>query len=177
MQFTEGQTVIHPHHGPAAVVGATTRTIRGAAVEYIELQICETGLNICIPLSKAEEIGIRAVACTSMLDELVSILTQESGPQEKQWARRIKAQRMEVATGDPMRIAAVVRDLLRRREERGISLKEKDLLKEASTPLVAEIAIAVEAPEAKARAVVQSLVLEGNADVLSRLDELEAVAA
>lgn len=177
MQFTEGQTVIHPHHGPATVLGSTTRTIRGTAVDYIELRICETGLNICIPVAKATEIGIRAVAGTVMLDELVDVLIRPSGPEEKQWARRFKAQRMEVATGDPMRIAAVVRDLLRRREERGISLAEKDLLKEASAPLLAEIALAVEAPEGKARAVVTALVLDGCVEVLNHLDDLEPVAA
>lgn len=177
MQFTEGQTVIHPHHGPAKVIGAITRTIRGTAVDYIELLICNTGLNICIPVVKATEIGIRAVAGTSMLDELVCVLTRPSGPQETQWARRFKAQRMEVATGDPMRIAAVVRDLLRRREERGISLAEKDLLKEASAPLLAEIALAVEAPEDKARAVVTALVLEGSPAVLDHLDDLDPIAA
>lgn len=177
MQLTEGQTVIHPHHGPATVLGTTVRKIRGEAVDYIELRICETGLNICIPLAKATESGLRAVAGEAMLDDLVQVLTQTSGAVEKQWARRFKAQRMEVATGDPLRIAAVVRDLLRRREEKGISLAEKDLLKDASTPLLAEIALAVETSEAKARAVVESLVLEGDAKVLDRLDDIEPIAA
>lgn len=174
MQFTPGQTVIHPHHGPAAVIGATTRTIRGAAVDYIELQILETGLNICIPLSKAAEIGIRPVACTSMIDELVTVLTQTSGPEEKQWARRFKAQRMEIATGDPLRIAAVVRDMLRRREDRGLSLAEKELLREASAPLLAEIAIAVDASEENALAMVQSLVFDGTTDGPDNLTPIAA---
>jgi CarD family transcriptional regulator len=177
LQLTEGLTVIHPHHGPATVLGATTRKIRGEAVEYIELRICETGLNICIPLAKAQESGLRAVAGDAMLDDLVGVLTQPSGPVEKQWARRFKAQRMEVATGDPMRIAAVVRDLVRRREEHGISLGERDLLKEAAAPLVAEIALAVNISESKARAAVESLVLEGDADVLNHLDDIEPLAA
>lgn len=177
MQLTEGQTVIHPHHGPATVLGTTVRKVRGASVDYIELRICETGLNVCIPLAKATESGLRAVAGGAMLDELIQVLTEASGPVEKQWARRFKAQRMEVATGDPLRVAAVVRDLLRRREDNGISLAEKDLLKEASTPLLAEIAIAVQIDEAKARAVVVSLVLEGDAEVLDRLDDIEPLAA
>lgn len=177
MRLTEGQTVIHPHHGPATVLGTTTRTIRGEAVEYIELRICETGLTICIPLAKATQSGLRAVAGEALLDDLVAVLTKPSGPVEKQWARRFKAQRMEVATGDPLRVAAVVRDLLRRREEKGISLAEKDLLREASTPLLAEIALAVNASEDKARAVVESLVLVGDATVLDRLDDIDPVAA
>ncbi|MDO5498281.1 MAG: CarD family transcriptional regulator [Propionibacteriaceae bacterium] len=177
MEFTEGQTVIHPHHGPALVTGSTTRKVRGEAVDYLELEIRETGMSVCLPVAKAEEIGLRKVAGASLLEELVSVLCGPSCEQESQWSRRMKAQRMEVATGDPTRIAGVVRDLVRRREERGLSLAEKELLKEASAPLVAEIAIAVSVTPDQARAVMQTLVLEGSSDVLDRIDEVEPVAA
>ncbi|MDO5682909.1 MAG: CarD family transcriptional regulator [Propionibacteriaceae bacterium] len=177
MEFTEGQTVIHPHHGPALVTGTTTRKVRGVPVDYLDLEICDTGMSVCMPVAKAEEIGLRTVAGKSLLDELVSVLCGPSREQETQWSRRMKAQRMEVATGDPVRIACVVRDLVRRREERGLSLAEKELLKEASAPLVAEIALAVAKTTDQARAVMQALVLEATPEVLDRIDEMEPVAA
>lgn len=177
MEFTEGQTVIHPHHGPAVVTGTTTRKVRGVPTEYLELEICDTGMSVCLPVAKAEEIGLRTVAGASLLEKLVTVLCGPSCEQENQWSRRMKAQRMEVATGDPVRIACVVRDLLRRRAERGLSLAEKELLKEASAPLVAEIALAVSKTADQARAVMQALVLEASPDVLDRIDEVEPVAA
>lgn len=168
MQFNEGQTVIHPHHGPAVITGSMVRTVRGAAVEYLNLEIQATGMSVCMPVDKIEELGLRAVAGNGMLDQLADVLCGPSCAQETQWARRMKAQRMEVATGDPVRIAAVVRDLLRRREERGLSLAEKDLLKEASAPLVAEIAIAVNATEDEAREVMRALAIDACRDVLDK---------
>lgn len=177
MEFTVGQTVIHPHHGPAVVTGRTTRKVRGVPVDYLDLEVCDTGMTVCMPVSKAEEIGIRTVAGKSLLDALVNVLCGPSCEQESQWSRRMKAQRMEVATGDPVRIACVVRDLVRRREERGLSLAEKELLKEASAPLVAEIALAVAKPTDQARAVMLALVLEASPEVLERIDEVKPVAA
>lgn len=174
LQFSEGQIIIHPHHGPATITGSMARMVRGQSVEYLNLEIQSSGMSVCLPLAKAEELGLRAVAGTSMLDELAAVLCGPSCAQENQWARRMKAQRMEVATGDPARIAAVVRDLVRRREERGLSLAEKDLLKEASAPLVAEIAIAVQTSEDEAREVMHTMVIEESPAVL---DKLVAVAA
>jgi hypothetical protein len=43
--------------------------------------------------------------------------------------------------------AAVVRDLIRRRDDRGLSLAEKEMLNETARPLVAEIAVAVKTSE------------------------------
>lgn len=177
MQFDQGQTVIHPQHGPAVVTGTMSRTIKGNVIDYIELTVCETGLAVSIPLSKCDDVGIRAVAGSSMLAEIVGVLTAPTGAIETQWARRYKAQRMEAATGDPLRIAAVVRDLIRRREERGMSLAERDLLREASAPLLAEIALATDASEEKAKLVLFKLVMEGDAEVLAHVDDLEVTAA
>ena len=177
MQFNAGQTVIHPHHGPAVIKGRMSRTIKNNVIEYVEMTVRETGLNVCIPMTKLDEIGIRAVAGRSMLDDLAEVLCAPTGQIENQWARRYKAQRMEAATGDPLRIAAVVRDLIRRREERGMSLAERDLLKEASAPLLAEIALAVDSTEDKAKVVIHTLVMEGSPAVLDRLDQLEVSAA
>ena len=177
MQFTTGQNVIHPQHGPAVVLGVCERNVKGTMVDYVSLEICESGLQVMVPVSKLEQVGIRNVAGRRMLDELADVLTAPSGHIETQWARRYKAQRMEAASGDPLRIAAVVRDLLRRREEKGMSQAERELLREASAPLLAEIALAVETTEDKARGVLRALVLEGSTDVFNRIDTLEPVAA
>lgn len=177
VQLIPGQKVIHPQHGPAEVLGLTERSIKGNAITYVQLRICENGLEIMVPMSKVEEVGIRAVAGRAMLDELAEVLTAPSGQIEQQWARRYKAQKMEAASGDPMRIAAVVRDLLRRREDKGMSQAERELLREASAPLLAEIALAVDTTEDKARGVLRALVLEGTTAVFDRIDDLEPVAA
>lgn len=177
MQLIPGQNVIHPQHGPAEVLGTTERSIKGRAISYVQLRICESGLEIMVPMSKLEDVGIRAVAGRSMLDALAAVLTAPTGQIEQQWARRYKAQKMEAASGDPMRIAAVVRDLLRRREDKGMSQAERELLREASAPLLAEIALAVDTTEDKARGVLRALVLEGSTEVFDRIDELEPVAA
>lgn len=168
MQFTVGQTVIHPHHGPVTVKGFMSRKVKDRVIDYVDLEVQADGMGVSVPLASLAEVGIRKVACASLLAELTQALCAPSSGVEEKWARRVKNQRMELATGDPVRIAAVVRDLIRRREGRGISLAEKDMLREGADPLVAEIAVAAKTSHDEALQVLESLVMDGDDGVLRR---------
>lgn len=174
MEFTVSQTVIHPHHGPATVTGLMSRTLKGKVIDYVNLEVHANQMGVSVPVSSLAEVGIRTVACAAMLADLAEALCADSSPTENQWARRVKGQRIEIATGDPVRIAAVVRDLIRRREERGLSLAEKEMLAEAQQPLVAEMALALKSTEAAALEVLEAFVMEGNQGVLARRGLLAA---
>lgn len=174
MKFQVGKTVIHPHHGPAAVANVMTRTIKGVEVEYVELEVVASKLRVSLPTAKAEEIGIRAVAGLDELNKLAEVLSGPTVSEEPQWSRRYKATRASIASGDPLQLAAVVRDLVRRRERGSLSLGEKDLLKEASAPLLAEIALAVDVSEEQAREVMFTMIMEESREAL---DALAASAA
>lgn len=169
MKFHVGQTVIHPHHGPAVVAKVMARTVRGEQVEYVELEIVSSKLSISLPVGKADEIGIRDVAGEGELDRLAEVLSGPTIGEEPQWSRRFKAHRASIATGDPLQLAAVVRDLVRRRERSSLSLGEKDLLKEAAAPLLAEIALAVDVSEDVARDVMHALIMDESRDALDEL--------
>ena len=54
MNFHVGQTVIHPHHGPALVSKVMTRKVRGEDVEYAELA---HGLGVA-PYLRAPAAGV-----------------------------------------------------------------------------------------------------------------------
>ncbi len=171
MQFSLGQVVIHPHHGPCTVVRSDTRVVRGAPVEYAQLEVQQTGMTVMVPIARAEEVGIRQVADSAALDKLAALLTAPTlpGAEEQSWARRFKAYREEINSGDPRRVAVVVRNLVRRRERAHLSQGEKELLREASGPLLAEIVLAASCTEDQAREVIERLVLDECRDVLTEL--------
>src|SRR5690625_3796472 len=56
LNFSPGQVVVHPHHGPATIKKVASRTIRGNRVKYLKLEVTEE-LLVSIPVEKAEEIG------------------------------------------------------------------------------------------------------------------------
>ncbi len=180
MILTPGLTVVHPHHGPATVVARTSRRVAGRDIEYVELLILERRLTVLIPVSKVEEIGIREVASRRHLDSLVDVLCEPTLDEERTWSRRFKANSERIATGDPLVIACVVRDLARREESGVLSPAERLQLKEAASPLIAEIAITVGCTDEHAWDVVRTISVEASRRVLDELDrqtEAEVVAA
>lgn len=174
MQLQVGNVVIHPHHGPATVTGSLTRMVRGQQTDYMQLEVHETRLTVSVPCDKADEIGIREIAGARQLSKLAEVLCGPTGQEETQWSRRYKANREALASGDQMKIATVVRNLVRRRERGSLSLAEKDLLKEASAPLVAEIMLAVNVEEARAREVIHTLIITESSEVLDQLEKTSA---
>ncbi|HHW82749.1 MAG TPA: hypothetical protein GX743_02845 [Actinomycetales bacterium] len=160
MELFQGQVVAHPHHGPARVTGFTERKIKGEVMRYARLEVKGTGMVVGIPVDRAEEIGVRALLDGEETNRLFAILVDESGPEEKGWSRRIKAEIQLLRSGDMFKIAGMVRDLTRRQEERGLSLAEKDLLRDASQPLVNEVALCLEVTPEEAQKIVDAAIIE-----------------
>lgn len=161
VELSQGQVVAHPHHGPALVTGFTERTVNGEVMRYARLEVKGTGMVVGVPLDRAEEIGVRPLLDGDELVRIFGILSAASDQEETGWSRRIKAEMQMLRSGDMFKIATMVRDLTRRQAGRGLSLAEKDLLRDASLPLVNELALCLELSTEAAAEAIESAVLEG----------------
>jgi CarD family transcriptional regulator len=159
MEYTAGQVLVHPHHGPATVEEVIVRAVRGVSTQYLRLKVHRTSLVIGIPVAKAEEVGIRPVAGPEELARLFDVLRAPSGEVDPTWSRRFKDHHDKLRHGDLFLTGGVVRDLMRRQRDNGLSLGEKDLLKEARSLVVDEIALAMDITEAEAGAVLDAAAL------------------
>lgn len=162
MQFSSGQTVIHPHHGPATVTETFTRTVGGRPTDFVALEVHRTNLRVAVPVQKADEIGLRAVYAETETQELLEVLRGESEPHEEVWSRRVKANHDKLRLGDLLVTAAVVRDLIRRDEDNGLSPGEKEMLREARGKVASELALSLSLPDEEADALIESTVHEAD---------------
>ena len=158
MQFSEGQTVIHPHHGPATVTKIVERRVRDRVLHYVYLTVHGTELEVAIPLETADEIGLRAVCGREQITALLEVLAAPSDQEEQQWSRRMKANHERLRTGELLIVASLIRDMTRRSEEHGLSAGERDLLKLARRPVLAEIALSLGLSEEDATELLESAV-------------------
>lgn len=163
MQFTPGQTVIHPHHGPATVTELFDRPVGGRPTTFLGLVVHRTDLRVCVPVGKAEEIGLRPVCAEQDAARLVEVLRAPSGEQEETWSRRIKANHELLRQGDLLVTAGVARDLMRRDAERGISQGERELLRHAQRLVCAELALSLGLDDTEAEQLLATSVLDSAA--------------
>ncbi len=162
LSFSTGQVVVHPHHGPATVKKIFTRVIRNERKRYLRLAVHHDELlSVAVPLDAAEEIGVRATVDVVEVREIFAELLAESSPYEKVWSRRIKADTERLRSGRIGTIAGLIRDLTRRNEEKRLAFGEMKLLRDATGPFVAELALVLALTEEKVAAMVHAAILEG----------------
>lgn len=158
MLFSVGQTVVHPQHGPSTVTQVVHRSIKGVSRSYVELEVHRSDLRLAIPVDTADDVGLRPPRTAAQLEELWEVLGEASPDEEEQWSRRMKGNQERLRIGDLQVTAAVVRDLVRRDDARGISPGERDLLKHARQPLVIELGLSLGVSDAEAEHVLDSVI-------------------
>ena len=142
MSFSVGETVVYPHHGAALIEAVETRTIKGVEREYLVLRVEQGDLTVRVPSSNVELVGVREVVGAEGLTEVFDVLRAPHTEEPTNWSRRYKANLEKLASGNPLKVAEVVRDLWRRDRERGLSAGEKRMLTKARDILVGEVALA-----------------------------------
>lgn len=162
MRFTAGQTIAHPVHGPMTIRERKSRTVRGAVVEYLEIEGLSGGLHISVPVEKADDVGLRPLLNAEQIEELLVLLRLPAEPVEKQWSRRLKAYHERLSLGTPEAKAGVLRDIVRSSGAEPHAGAERDILREVRASLGAELALALDIDEDTARALLDDAAQTGD---------------
>ncbi len=157
MTFNVGQTVVHPHHGPATICRLSSRMVRSVETEYLVLEVHANRLEVWVPTAKAEDVGLRPILDSPQLQELMEVLRAAADTEESQWSRRFKENTELLASGRIVDVARVVRNLTIRSLDKGLSHAERDMLRHARRPLLTEISLSLGVTEEEASAVLDGV--------------------
>ncbi|MCC9197595.1 CarD family transcriptional regulator [Arthrobacter sp. zg-Y820] len=141
MPLSKGQILVHPHHGPAVVTAFQIHP--RLKKECVVLEVQSSRLMVWVPVDQVERVGLRPVLDAAGLEALFRVLGAPADQEDTQWSRRFKDNTEKIATGDPLVIAAVVRNLMLRNAADGLSQAERDMLRQARRPLLTEISLAL----------------------------------
>ena len=157
-QFNVGEKAVYPTHGVAEVVALETKVIEGSGMQFYHLRVAGSGLKIIVPVTKAEENGMRPLADDGMIDELYDLLRDHEVPCDRQtWNRRYRGFMDKIKTGSVFDVAEVMRDLYRLKAEKSLSFGERRMLETARALIVKEIAVARKKSEDKVRAEIEKI--------------------
>lgn len=147
--FNVGEKAVYPAHGVADVVALENKDIAGSRIPFYHLTVVGTGLKIIVPVSKAEENGMRHVASYDEVEELYDLLRDHEVPNDRQtWNRRYRGFMEKIRTGSLFEVGEVYRDLSLLKAHKSLSHGEKQMLRTARELVVKELSVAREAPEA-----------------------------
>ena len=146
--FQIGDMICYPMHGVGVVEAIEEQTIRGETSQYYQLRFTIGRMTALVPVKRAAEVGLRALADGKTCEAVVGFLqTDECSEESDNWNQRYRDNMDKLRSGDIMVVADVVKCLMRRDRERGLSAGERKMYLTARQVLVAELAAATETDE------------------------------
>lgn len=156
--FSLGDKIVHPMQGAGVIEQIEERKILGQAKQYYVLKLPCSDLNVMIPVDAEISVGIRPIVSRDVIEEVVLVLKAESTKMDSNWNRRNRDNLEMLKTGDILKVAEVVRNLMRVDREKSLSAGEKKMLGNARQILISEIILVCDISEDEAVKLVEDAV-------------------
>lgn len=141
--FRPGDMAVYPAHGVVEVMGTEEKEISGKVQRFLVLRTKDSHMHIMIPVSKAQEVGLRQVANDDEIKEVYNILREREIHVDKQtWNRRYRGFMEKIKTGSLFEVAEVYRDLYRLKSSKTLSFGERRMLETVKNLIVKELSVA-----------------------------------
>jgi CarD family transcriptional regulator len=141
MQYSVGDKVVHPHHGPGWIASIERREILDGIKRYYVIEIPAQGLTLYLPVGKADEVGMRLAMSQSRFPRVLSMLRGRPHQLPEDYRERQEQISTQLKTGRVMQLARVVRDLTWHRHRVHLTKTDSDYLKQGRDLLAAEMAL------------------------------------
>ena len=141
MRYSVGDKVVHPHHGPGWITGIAQREFLDGPKRYYVIEVPGQGLTVYMPVSRADELGVRPAMSQSRLPRVLSVLRGKPHLLPEDYRERQEQVCAQLKTGRVIQLARVVRDLSWHREQAHLTKTDSDYLKQGLDLLAAEMAL------------------------------------
>ena len=142
--FKIGDMIAHPMHGAGVIDGIEERKINGLTRRYYIMKMPTGGMVVMIPMDNCEQIGVRPILCASEAESLMNSIPEIDIEMTSNWNRRYRENMQRLKSGDLIEVARVVKGLMARDSEKGLSTGERKMLHSAKQILVSEISLSQE---------------------------------
>ncbi len=145
-RFPAGAFCVHPLQGLSKVREIKSTEILGDAVEVYVLETSRK-IEVMVPVSKAGELGLRAIVDAEGAEEVFKILRspakEEPFTAAEGWHRRYEDLKQRIRVGSAQDLAEIVRDLAKNDKVYEINIKEREILNQAKDLLLQELVVAM----------------------------------
>lgn len=141
-----GDKIVHPMHGAGVIDSIVQRKINGEQKDYYLLNLSGGTMTVMIPTDNTREIGVRPVISSSEAVDILVAMGAIEVDMTQNWNRRYRENMVRLKSGDLLEVARVVKGLMLRENERGLSTGERKMLHTAKQILISELVLAQSLP-------------------------------
>ena len=137
--FQIGDKVVHPMHGAGIVDSIVQKKVNGVMREYYVLKLPVRAMVVMVPTENCEEIGVRPIVDREQADRVLAAIPDIQVEMTQSWNRRYRENMERIKSGDLFEVARVVKGLMLRDVQKGLSTGERKMLHSAKQILISEI--------------------------------------
>ena len=134
-----GDKFVYPMHGAGEITEIEENEVGGVKSSYYIMRLPVGDMKLMLPVDKVEEVGLRELITPAQVEEVISVLKDESEPLQGSWNKRYHANLERLKTGSIFDAATVARNLTRQNNKKKVSSGEKKLLDLSRQILITEL--------------------------------------
>ena len=140
--YSVGDRIVYPMHGAGIIESIEEKEILGNKQSYYVVRIPIGDMKVMIPTKNITGIGIRNVISEQDADKVFSVLKEENSDSNSNWNKRYRENLVKIKSGNIYEVADVVKSLMLRERDKGLSTGERKMLNSAKQILVSELVLA-----------------------------------
>ncbi len=141
-----GDKVVHPMHGAGIIDSIVQRKVDGKQQDYYLLRLSGGSMMVMIPTNNTAEIGVRPVISKQEASVILHAMEHIEVEMTSNWNQRYRENMLRLKSGDLLEVARVVKGLMLREGQKGLSTGERKMLHTAKQILVSELVLAQSLP-------------------------------
>ncbi len=158
--YNIGDKVVYPMHGAGVIEDIEEREILGKTQKYYVMKMPLGDMKVMVPMSNSAEIGIRDVIDEKEADRVLVSFREYVSDYSQSWNKRQRENMMKIKSGDIHEVARVVKALMCRDREKGLSTSERKMLTNAKQILISELVLAKNRAQSDIEEMIEKIVSE-----------------
>jgi CarD family transcriptional regulator len=139
--FKRGDKILYPMHGAGVIENIEMKNILGEKRQYYILSLPTKNMKVMIPVDRGDSLNLREVINTDTIPEVFQVFKEDYVDTGMNWNKRYKYNLEKVKSGNIYDLANVIKDLMSRDAEKGLSSGERKMLNESKQLFVSEISL------------------------------------
>jgi CarD family transcriptional regulator len=142
MMFQIGDMICYPMHGIGVVEDISDQNVLGQTTRYYMLRLIVGKMTAMVPVETAEDVGLRAIITSEECEKIVDYFRTEARDESDNWSQRYRDNLDRLRQGEIYGVTDVVKCLIRRDRQKGLSAGERKMYLLARQMLLTELAAA-----------------------------------
>lgn len=139
--YAIGDKIVYPMHGAGIIEAIEERVVLGKKQNYYIMRIPAGDMTVMIPEASCEDIGVRFVISKEEAGKVLESFRTIPVIEDNNWNKRHRENMIKIKSGNIYQVLGVVKELMLRDKQKGLSTSERKMLTSAKNIVISELVL------------------------------------